>query len=637
MNIRWRLSIVAIQLGILIAATFWATGKLYSAESWFAAGLLSVVISSQILEPFYSRPADVIGNVVICIFLYLTTSKQYAEPAWTAFLVFILSALILALLALWLGAGKQQGKLASIGRFAKTISSEATAVRIYSVVFWLSLIEYHHDLGESFWRIGFAWALIVIIGLVDWAKAWGILTGNRHECSIEGMIGPSRIALTASALPLPGNWIILRGNNLDAKGVVVSRIQRIDDAWGQVFIEDQGTCETLLKARNLSIEFTDNHDNNILGISDVGSTQDNLVFFPNRPLEIGNVVAIHVGNTEVLYQIDSAKIQQLDIKGGGNLQVQAQAKQIGYFDPETYRLKQYYWVPNPGTTVTTSNLKPEIDETKITSSSMLIGSILGTEIPVYLDTKLAGEGHLVILGMTKMGKTTLALRLINSLAKERIVTVLDQTGEYQKKRGLPKYTADYDNSQPGIAVFEPLATEIAADRALNYLNYVLNFARKEYETDTIKPRVLLIEEAHQFIPEPSGLGFNAPGRDSAFKFGSLMMQIRKYGICVVLISQRTAVVAKSALSQCENIIAFKSVDKTGLDYLDTVAGQDLSNMLPLLKQGEAVVFGPAFSCDVPVAIKILKEEAKDVQPTESSQEIEEIHSQENPDDIPITV
>jgi len=82
------------------------------------------------------------------------------------------------------------------------------------------------------------------------------------------------------------------------------------------------------------------------------------------------------------------------------------------------------------------------------------------------------------------------------------------------------------------------------------------------------------------------------------------MQIRKYGVSVFLISQRTAVVAKSALSQCENLIAFRSVDQTGLDYLEAVAGADIRYLLPQLRQGEALVFGPAVSADGAVAIDV---------------------------------
>jgi hypothetical protein len=203
--------------------------------------------------------------------------------------------------------------------------------------------------------------------------------------------------------------------------------------------------------------------------------------------------------------------------------------------------------------------------------------------------------------MTKMGKSSLAHRLASFLARERIVTILDQTGEYVNKRGIRCYAKSHDTSDPGIAVFEPRPDEVAAKRALDYLRWIMKIARAEYEEGTPTPRAMIIDEAHQFVPEPAILGYGAPGRDSAVKFGLFMMQVRKYGIAVVLISQRTAVVAKSALSQCENIVAFKSVDQTGLNYLETIAGRGAREILPRLKQGEALVFGPAVSSDSPVA------------------------------------
>jgi DNA helicase HerA-like ATPase len=82
------------------------------------------------------------------------------------------------------------------------------------------------------------------------------------------------------------------------------------------------------------------------------------------------------------------------------------------------------------------------------------------------------------------------------------------------------------------------------------------------------------------------------------------MQVRKYGITLAMISQRTAVVAKTALSQCENVIAFKSVDQTGLDYLEAVLGPQARDILPNLQQGEALVCGPAVSSDYPVAVTL---------------------------------
>ena len=72
---------------------------------------------------------------------------------------------------------------------------------------------------------------------------------------------------------------------------------------------------------------------------------------------------------------------------------------------------------------------------------------------------------------------------------------------------------------------------------------------------------------------------------------------------------RTAVVAKSAISQCENLIVFRNVDQTGLDYLEAIIGRDARAMVPRLGQGEALVFGPAMSCDGIVAVSVEQVEA----------------------------
>jgi DNA helicase HerA-like ATPase len=204
-----------------------------------------------------------------------------------------------------------------------------------------------------------------------------------------------------------------------------------------------------------------------------------------------------------------------------------------------------------------------------------------------------------------MGKTTLALRLANSLAAGRRVTILDQTGEYVTKRGLEVYTSAHDDLPTGVSVLEPALGTIAADEAYNFLQRLVRKAAEEYRTGPPRSRVLIIDEAHQFIPEPAGLGFGAPGRDNAYKFGVLMMQVRKFGITIILISQRTAVVGKSALSQCENLIAFKSVDQTGLDYLEAILGENARFLLPSLIQGQALVFGPATSTEAPVAVQVV--------------------------------
>ncbi len=60
-----------------------------------------------------------------------------------------------------------------------------------------------------------------------------------------------------------------------------------------------------------------------------------------------------------------------------------------------------------------------------------LGTILDTDVPVWMDTDRLVLGHMAILGMTRMGKSSFAQRLATHLATRFPVIVVDQTGEYR--------------------------------------------------------------------------------------------------------------------------------------------------------------------------------------------------------------
>jgi DNA helicase HerA-like ATPase len=122
----------------------------------------------------------------------------------------------------------------------------------------------------------------------------------------------------------------------------------------------------------------------------------------------------------------------------------------------------------------------------------------------------------------------------------------------------------------------------------------------EYNAGITKHRVLLLEEAHTFIPE---FGFRDRNDETwVSTSGRCIMQSRKFGLRFVIISQRSAVVTKSALSQCENYIAFKTIDDTSLNYLESVVGSEVRRIITGLARYEAVYVGPAFNSEAPVII-----------------------------------
>jgi hypothetical protein len=253
-SVRWRLGVLALQLIVLTSASLIVTGRLLVTETWFMAGLLSVVINPQLLEPWYPKPQDVLANSLIALFLIWTTSKGPAAPGWLLLGVFVVATGITALLALALGAGRQEGTGAVVGRTSSAISRAASSGLIYSGVFWLAAVDFRPDLARGFWVLAAAWAVIMLLGHVNWQIAWSTATGAPLPCTPEGMIGPSILAISSLTVPPPGTAIRLRGaGGLSADAIVLSRIRRSDDVWAQVHIGDALACEGLVSTfrRNL--------------------------------------------------------------------------------------------------------------------------------------------------------------------------------------------------------------------------------------------------------------------------------------------------------------------------------------------------------------------------------------------------
>lgn len=604
-SVRWRLGVLAVQLFVLALGTYLIEGSVVVATTWYAAGLLAIAINPQLLEPRYPRPGDVVGNALLGLAIIYVSPKEHAGVGWALAAALMSVAGLIGLAALVMGAGREDGSLQRIGRAARQASELATAKLLYSTLFWLDVLEREPDAGARFWALGALWFALMVTGAPNWQSMWSTATAGPAPARVEGIIAPARLVISSPTLAAVGSWVQLAARGTSTTGTVITRIPRPGDFWGEVHVTSSASAERLLAAGMIDVRSFES-DEEIVGSVDVGSTERLLGFIAARPLEVGAVVRVRSGDAHVLYQVISGSIDLSTAKGGGQLVVRTVAQQVGKLQERQVALTRHRWVPDPGAAVL-SGVGEQPGAPEIPENSALIGHIVGTKVPVVMDLRGMSEGHLGILGMTKMGKTSLAVRIATKLAEQRRVVVLDQSGEYRKRRGYPEYKGDEEWKSAGISVREPTPPQVPPSFAFVVLKETVKLALTEYEGDKIVPRTLLVDEAHQFVPEPSGLGFGSPGRDDAYNFGVLVMQVRKYGISLLLVSQRTAVISKSALSQCENLIAFRSVDQTGLEYLEAIAGPVVRLVLPNLRQGEALVFGPAFSSENPVVVTVPRE------------------------------
>lgn len=116
------------------------------------------------------------------------------------------------------------------------------------------------------------------------------------------------------------------------------------------------------------------------------------------------------------------------------------------------------------------------------------------------------------------------------------------------------------------------------------------------------PVALFCDEAHLYIPENVSSG---AAENSVAVFERIAKEGRKYGVGLVVVSQRPAEVNRTVVSQCNNLIAMRLTngeDQAVVRRLlpDSLGG--FGDLLPILDTGEALVVGDAIL--LPTRIRI---------------------------------
>lgn len=104
------------------------------------------------------------------------------------------------------------------------------------------------------------------------------------------------------------------------------------------------------------------------------------------------------------------------------------------------------------------------------------------------------------------------------------------------------------------------------------------------------PLALVLEEAHNYIPEESSADFNLCKK----RIEKIAKEGRKYGISLMVVTQRPSNVSTTVLSQCGTYITLRltnDIDQNKIKRLlpDTLGEQ--ANILPSLRDGEALISG----------------------------------------------
>lgn len=129
---------------------------------------------------------------------------------------------------------------------------------------------------------------------------------------------------------------------------------------------------------------------------------------------------------------------------------------------------------------------------------------------------------------------------------------------------------------------------------LRILYDALFWARNLPEGGRERPLMFVLEEAHTYLgKEHSGAAASAVRR--------IAKEGRKYGVGVMIVSQRPSEIDPTILSQCGTIFAMRLTNDIDRGQVAGAASDNLKglfDMLPILRTGEAIIVGEAVSLPI---------------------------------------
>lgn len=191
------------------------------------------------------------------------------------------------------------------------------------------------------------------------------------------------------------------------------------------------------------------------------------------------------------------------------------------------------------------------------------------------------------------------LDLLESRLRDPRMQFLFNPGEWAVEKDgstdsdLDALLAEWIGADTPISVFDlsGIPTAIVDDlvgAVLRILYDAVYWGRFKQEGGRERPLLIVLEEAHVYLGAQKGRAANAARR--------IAKEGRKYGVGLMLVSQRPSEVDATILSQCGTIIALRLTNDSDRAQVTSCASDNLKSlfsMLPILRTGEALIVGEA--------------------------------------------
>lgn len=199
--------------------------------------------------------------------------------------------------------------------------------------------------------------------------------------------------------------------------------------------------------------------------------------------------------------------------------------------------------------------------------------------------------------------TRFVSRLETTLADKRLKFLLDSKDEQGNllktndcEKILKQFLGYLDRSNVSILDLSAIPFEVISIVVSLVSRLLFDFSfhySKIKHSNNVKndiPILLVCEEAHIYLPRDEKIDY----RSSRKAIERIAKEGRKYGISLMVVSQRPSEVSDTILSQCSNFIALRLTNYQDQNYIKSLlpdSANTLVDMLPILSQGEAFIVG----------------------------------------------
>lgn len=390
----------------------------------------------------------------------------------------------------------------------------------------------------------------------------------------------------------------------------------------------------------------------LVGFTVEGSTIGALRFEValSRSLQEGEVVFARMDGQDVFYQILDAETAEESFDQNPRGTHIVRAAQLGCYAAATGFTK-FAWLPTMNTPLFSAKAR-EFPPPTLSDREFIVGRLPTADVGVAANVDDIIEYHTAILGVTGTGKTELALDLVREAVSRKVkVFCVDFTGDYRQRLGDLKPEAPAPSKEQcdelekrlfavetgkfgapdekkalreeveklresvskqistfletednNLAIFE--LTEITNSKATLritelYLSTIMSWAKENRKSRQI---MVVLEEAHTIVPESYLSGFDYDTQWVVNRIGQIALQGRKYGVGLVVVTQRTALVSKTILSQCNTYFTHSLIDQTSLSFLDGVYSSQHTRLIPNLANLQFLAFGKALRAERPILL-----------------------------------